>query len=74
MLAFTINMRFKVEKCRNCGYIHKGAEAPEECPACAYPQSYYELMVENLMVAVLTVSYHSLKAALANPIDSLRYE
>ncbi|MFC2070787.1 rubrerythrin [Chloroflexota bacterium] len=34
-------------KCRNCGYIHKGTEAPEECPACAFPQSYYELMVEN---------------------------
>jgi len=34
-------------KCRNCGYIHEGAEAPEKCPACAHPQSYYELMVEN---------------------------
>ena len=34
-------------KCRNCGYIHEGPEAPEECPACAFPQSYYELMVEN---------------------------
>ncbi len=34
-------------KCRNCGYIHEGAEAPEECPACAHPQSYYELLAEN---------------------------
>jgi len=34
-------------KCRNCGYVHEGPEAPEECPACAFPQSYYELMVEN---------------------------
>lgn len=34
-------------KCRNCGYIHEGTEAPEECPACAHPQSYYELLVEN---------------------------
>lgn len=34
-------------KCRNCGYIHEGPEAPEKCPACAFPQSYYELMVEN---------------------------
>ena len=34
-------------KCRNCGYIHKGTEAPKECPACGFPQSYYELMVEN---------------------------
>lgn len=34
-------------KCRNCGYIHEGPEAPETCPACAFPQSYYEVMVEN---------------------------
>ena len=34
-------------KCRNCGYIHEGAEAPEECPACDHPQSYYELLCEN---------------------------
>ena len=34
-------------KCRNCGYTHEGTEAPEECPACGVPQSYYELMVEN---------------------------
>jgi len=34
-------------KCRNCGYVHEGAEAPKECPACAHPQSYYELLCEN---------------------------
>ena len=34
-------------KCRNCGYVHEGPEAPETCPACAFPQSYYEVMVEN---------------------------
>lgn len=34
-------------KCRNCGYVHKGNEAPKVCPACAHPQSYYELFVEN---------------------------
>lgn len=34
-------------KCRNCGYIHFGASAPEKCPACAHPQSYYELLCEN---------------------------
>ena len=34
-------------KCRNCGYIHEGTEAPDKCPACAFPQSYYELMAEN---------------------------
>jgi rubrerythrin len=34
-------------KCRNCGYIHEGTEAPAKCPACAFPQSYYEVMAEN---------------------------
>ncbi len=34
-------------KCRNCGYVHDGKEAPEKCPACAHPQSYYELLAEN---------------------------
>ena len=34
-------------KCRNCGYVHEGKVAPEECPACAHPQSYYELLCEN---------------------------
>ncbi|MGB9553500.1 MAG: rubrerythrin [bacterium] len=33
-------------KCRNCGYIHEGKEAPETCPACKHPQAYYELFVE----------------------------
>ena len=34
-------------KCRNCGYVHEGKEAPEECPACAHSQAYYELFCEN---------------------------
>jgi len=34
-------------KCSNCGYIHEGIEPPEECPACAHPKSYYELLAEN---------------------------
>jgi len=34
-------------KCRNCGYVHEGNEAPKVCPACAHPQSYYELLAEN---------------------------
>ena len=34
-------------KCRNCGYVHEGNEAPEECPACAHPRDYFELLVEN---------------------------
>ncbi|MFQ6002727.1 MAG: rubrerythrin [Candidatus Zixiibacteriota bacterium] len=34
-------------KCRNCGYIHEGTEAPEECPACGHPRGYFELLSEN---------------------------
>ncbi|MBN1384776.1 MAG: rubrerythrin family protein [Elusimicrobia bacterium] len=34
-------------KCRNCGYVHEGKEAPEACPACAHPQAFYELLCEN---------------------------
>ena len=33
-------------KCRNCGYIHEGPEAPDLCPACAHPQAHYELFCE----------------------------
>jgi rubrerythrin len=33
--------------CRNCGYVHEGPEAPDLCPACAHPQSYYELEAGN---------------------------
>lgn len=29
-------------KCLNCGYIHKGKEAPKKCPACGKPQGWYE--------------------------------
>lgn len=33
--------------CINCGYVHEGAEAPKECPACLHPRSYYEVLAEN---------------------------
>ncbi len=33
--------------CRNCGYVHEGAEAPAVCPACNHPRAYYEVMAEN---------------------------
>ena len=33
-------------KCRNCGYVHEGPEAPDVCPACKHPQAYYELLAE----------------------------
>jgi rubrerythrin len=34
-------------KCRNCGYIHEGKEAPKVCPACKHPQAFYELFIET---------------------------
>lgn len=34
-------------KCRNCGYIHEGENAPEVCPACAHPKAYFERKAEN---------------------------
>ena len=33
--------------CINCGYIAEGTEAPQLCPACKHPQSYYEMLAEN---------------------------
>jgi rubrerythrin len=33
--------------CTKCGYVHEGAEAPQKCPACSHPQSYFELLAEN---------------------------
>ena len=34
-------------KCRNCGHIVVGKKAPEICPVCAHPQSYFEISAEN---------------------------
>ena len=36
-----------VWRCRNCGYLHEGPEAPELCPACAHPQAHFEILGEN---------------------------
>jgi len=33
-------------KCRNCGYIHEGTEAPEMCPACAHAKAYFEVLAD----------------------------
>ena len=37
----------KTWRCRNCGYLHDGAEAPVKCPACVHPQAHFELLGEN---------------------------
>ncbi len=34
-------------ECRNCGHIHIGKAAPEECPVCAHPQAYFQLKSNN---------------------------
>ena len=34
-------------KCRNCGYIHIGTEAPKFCPVCKHPQSFFEVRATN---------------------------
>ncbi len=36
-----------VWRCRNCGYLHEGNEAPQSCPACAHPRAHFELLGEN---------------------------
>ncbi len=36
-----------VWRCRNCGYLHTGPEAPDPCPACIHPRGYFELHGEN---------------------------
>jgi rubrerythrin len=34
--------------CINCGYVFEGTKAPKICPACQHPQSYYEVLAENV--------------------------
>ncbi|TAJ12625.1 rubrerythrin family protein [Marinilabiliaceae bacterium JC017] len=34
-------------KCRNCGYLHESEKAPQTCPACLHPQSYFEIKESN---------------------------
>ncbi|MDR3109320.1 MAG: rubrerythrin family protein [Planctomycetaceae bacterium] len=36
-----------VWRCRNCGYVSSGEKAPDLCPACNHPQSYFEVLAEN---------------------------
>jgi rubrerythrin len=34
-------------RCRNCGYLHTGNEAPKVCVACEHPQAHFEILGEN---------------------------
>ncbi|HSW39918.1 MAG TPA: rubrerythrin family protein [Acidobacteriota bacterium] len=36
-----------VWRCRNCGYLHEGTDAPDLCPACVHPRAHFELLGEN---------------------------
>ena len=37
----------KIWKCRNCGHIVVGTNAPEICPVCSHPKAYFEIKAEN---------------------------
>ena len=37
----------KIWECRNCGHIVVGTKAPEMCPTCAHPKSYFEICADN---------------------------
>jgi len=34
-------------RCRNCGYLHEGTDAPDKCPACVRPSGHFEILCEN---------------------------
>jgi rubrerythrin len=34
-------------KCRNCGYVLEGKQAPDKCPTCDHPKAYFEVWMEN---------------------------
>ena len=36
-----------VWRCLNCGYLHEGTQAPNNCPACDHPQAHFEVLAEN---------------------------
>ena len=41
------DVRSRKPLCRNCGHIIVGTKAPEVCPVCDHPQSYFEVHAEN---------------------------
>ncbi len=45
-LVFKRNNKL-IWKCRNCGCLHEGNSAPEECPACKHPQAYFQIKENN---------------------------
>ena len=67
----------KVWECRNCGHIVVGTKAPDVCPTCNHPQSYFEVHAESRRLC-LRLSYYSLTSSAAGCRSScpcpLRYE
>ena len=47
MAEVFVKSEVKVWECRNCGHIVVGTQAPEVCPTCNHPQSYFEVHAEN---------------------------
>ena len=45
--VFTKDTGIVIWKCRNCGHIVVGTEAPELCPVCKHPKAYFEVKAEN---------------------------
>ena len=45
--VFKKDTGIQIWKCRNCGYIYVGTEAPKLCPCCLHPQSFFELEAKN---------------------------
>ena len=42
-----VKLNENVWVCRNCGHLHVGKSAPQQCPVCAHPQAYFALLKEN---------------------------
>ena len=47
MEVFKKDTGITIWKCRNCGYIYVGKEAPKVCPCCNHPQAYFEVLAKN---------------------------
>ena len=46
-IVFKRDSELTIWRCRNCGYIHIGAEPPQSCPACIHPQAHFEIKPAN---------------------------
>ena len=63
----------KVWECRNCGHIVVGTSAPEICPTCAHPQSYFEIHAENYKYFIERIDLPCRKLPLQKPTLKKRF-